>query len=575
MKKLILLPLFLLVSHAAFADEIDDILEYYDTSSPPKVSDIQTGSTWNCHRVTTHYPGNSGGAEDIKTALVFFQSPDGTFRNEGALSPNFEDRDSTNFKFRPDGEFEGTYYVIGALGAAKFHITRKQHLVGRLDFCNGACRNFGAMDCVVDPNVTKKEPRSNGPLDLSYSETGIRGTAPLPSNWGNLSDFVTLSDGSLLAGAYSRTPQNKYAVGITKYKIDGMLDSSFGSNGILSFDTNEVAWASPGFVGFRILPTLDGKFIVVSVRSVSRDSYYDESIAIARFLPNGVLDATYGKKGRTIVHLTKNGEAVINNAVDAIVQDNGQVTLLLEHGAWKDTNSRSTSLVQLDANGFLSNQFGNHGIAELSDKGTFTPAHLSSVDNHIIVMGERLNYGLIVHRILPDGSYDKSFGNLGTASAAIGYQYTRYSSQFSVTGDRDGKITVSIGFQNSSGVRSVGLIRMLSNGALDPSLGNGGIALPPISGKDNDQWTGTFSRTVIQPDGKILSTLQWIDQKAFTLVRQNPDGSSDSSFGEGGSVRSIFPKTSSALAPWLDPSGNIYVWGQYGDALGVAKYFNR
>src|SRR5687767_11533787 len=75
-------------------------------------------------------------------------------------------------------------------------------------------------------------------------------------------------------------------------------------------------------------------------------------------------------------------------------------------------------------------------------------------------------------------------------------------------------------------------------GDLDPTFGNGGIAAPDLG------QTFFVRDTLIQPDGKILSigTTPAVQanngsyNSPFMLVRHNPDGSLDSSFGSGGVV---------------------------------------
>ncbi len=72
---------------------------------------------------------------------------------------------------------------------------------------------------------------------------------------------------------------------------------------------------------------------------------------------------------------------------------------------------------------------------------------------------------------------------------------------------------------------------LLNAGALDPTFGNGAgyVATAMSSGIDR----GIF--TLIQPDGKIIGVGE-ANNNSAGLVRYNPDGSLDTSFGAGGKV---------------------------------------
>src|SRR6266481_137117 len=71
---------------------------------------------------------------------------------------------------------------------------------------------------------------------------------------------------------------------------------------------------------------------------------------------------------------------------------------------------------------------------------------------------------------------------------------------------------------------------LLDAGSLDPSFGVGGLVIPPFDlGRDVYQ-------EALQSDGKIVvagsySPNPWWN---FTVARYNPDGSPDTSFGQGG-----------------------------------------
>ena len=75
-------------------------------------------------------------------------------------------------------------------------------------------------------------------------------------------------------------------------------------------------------------------------------------------------------------------------------------------------------------------------------------------------------------------------------------------------------------------------------GDLDPTFGQGGIALVDYGGHDNGE------ALAVQPDGKILvgGKASFPGSDAVGVARLNPDGSLDTSFGHGGRISvHLFP----------------------------------
>jgi uncharacterized delta-60 repeat protein len=102
---------------------------------------------------------------------------------------------------------------------------------------------------------------------------------------------------------------------------------------------------------------------------------------------------------------------------------------------------------------------------------------------------------------------------------------------------------------------------LLSAGALDPTFGNGAgyVTTSPTSGAD-------LARDgLIQPDGKILAAGIVYTPKGedFGIVRYNPNGSLDTSFGSGGTALADFSsyygkKSSLSVLAAVDDSAALY-----------------
>lgn len=145
-------------------------------------------------------------------------------------------------------------------------------------------------------------------------------------------------------------------------------------------------------------------------------------------------------------------------------------------------------------------------------------------DDKIIVVGSFTGFsggsnGFGIARLNVNGSIDTSFNAGGTGISLVNYiAYTCAIQQ-------DGKILVGGQFGSYNGVNCASLIRLNSNGSIDPTFTFPNYAY---------SWV---SRVLIQPDGKIL--VEGLFGYAFTdptnrhLIRLNSNGTLDSTFTSG------------------------------------------
>ncbi|HRI22486.1 MAG TPA: delta-60 repeat domain-containing protein, partial [Panacibacter sp.] len=107
-------------------------------------------------------------------------------------------------------------------------------------------------------------------------------------------------------------------------------------------------------------------------------------------------------------------------------------------------------------------------------------------------------------------------------------------------------------------------------GILDNSFGDGGKVIGP-------NYYAYVYATAIQSDGKIIACGEggYGNQGGFLLIRYNPDGSVDPSFGDGGVVVTDFSgPIDEAYGVVVQPDGKILAAGQVGRNIdaGVIRY---
>src|SRR5262249_59327119 len=102
--------------------------------------------------------------------------------------------------------------------------------------------------------------------------------------------------------------------------------------------------------------------------------------------------------------------------------------------------------------------------------------------------------------------------------------------------------------------------RYNADGTLDTSFNHSGIVRTDFPGL-----AAVPSSVVIQPDGKIVvaggAFPLFTFLGNFEVVRYNPNGSLDTSFGNGGIVTTNFPQGSYAFDVALQPDGKVIAAG--------------
>jgi uncharacterized delta-60 repeat protein len=290
--------------------------------------------------------------------------------------------------------------------------------------------------------------------------------------------------------------------------------------------------------------------------------------SLVRFAPSGSLDPTFGSGGKALL---AGGASVANNGVLA---PDGKIVALVQ------VSDGQQELARFNTNGALDTSFGGSGVvglpaADLAGIDTLSQESLAvQSDGKIVVAAQSSNGGypnfnlpvdVLLLRYNVNGTLDTTFGTNGVVRA----QHRNDSPTPSgVAVDADGKIVVSV--QTVANGPQYLIERYNSNGTLDTSFGNQGIASSPIQ---KVQLTGQIQNDVLAPvilsDGKILvlSSAYNADRTAadIAMVRYNHDGSVDSSFGGTGTVTIDFKQYDEAKAVVLEADGKILVLGSSGD----------
>jgi uncharacterized delta-60 repeat protein len=197
-------------------------------------------------------------------------------------------------------------------------------------------------------------------------------------------------------------PDNKIVVADNRFNVarlnpDGSPDLSFGVDG----------WARADFTGafsYALAIQEDGKLVVAGGQQGIAQL---DTIALARFDANGVLDPGFGLGGKL-----RTGIGLNAGGLDVAIQPDGK--LLVAGVTFVDEAnlaSHDFALVRYDSDGSLDASFGNGGKVA-TDFGAYEIAYAIAVqpNGKIVIGGESLPGSLAFARYNPGGALDTTFG---------------------------------------------------------------------------------------------------------------------------------------------------------------------
>jgi uncharacterized delta-60 repeat protein len=245
----------------------------------------------------------------------------------------------------------------------------------------------------------------NGTLDQSFGNFGVD-YLDLGPGEDVISAMVLQDNGKILIAGYSQDSEYRNAPVIARLSETGILDSSFGSDGIATIPVIET---DNEFSAICIQS--DGK--ILAAGHISNGSSWF-SLLISRFDPDGVLDTVYGADG--IVNMNLN--SVDDEFFDMKLTEKDEAIL----SGFTVTQSDfyyHLLVMKFDTSGAVDLSFGNLGKVILGEVPyTFGDAMMLQTDGKILVAGctgqlQPDNNDWALWRLNTDGSLDNSFGNNG------------------------------------------------------------------------------------------------------------------------------------------------------------------
>ena len=305
--------------------------------------------------------------------------------------------------------------------------------------------------------------------------------------------------------------------------------------------------ASTGFVGGEsgtgVALQPDGKIIWVgSQGNPSFPAGGTFSFAVARFTANGTLDTSFGTGGQASVEFfapPMQGAQEFARAV--LVQPDGKI---LVAGSARQGQIRFApiqgALARFNANGTLDTSFGTGGKI-LSSSGGITALGLDAAGN-IFTLPTRAEFS-------PTGQADT-----GVTPAAITASSHGGSSVFLPSGQ--------FVQANTIGVAKHDVDVQVQRFNADGSIASASPAFDYSGAAGLDQAIDSAGAVAVQANGQaVAGGAHFLSTSPFGLARVNPDGTLDAGFGSGGVLTTTFNGDEAVGAVVIQPDGKIIAAG--------------
>ncbi|MDB5319908.1 MAG: hypothetical protein JWN40_1539 [Phycisphaerales bacterium] len=356
----------------------------------------------------------------------------------------------------------------------------------------------------------------DGTPDSSFGNDGaavIQGVGPL-------AQMLVQPDGKVLV----LTIGLRDGVGsLLRFDRDGTSDSTFGQDGrVALIDASANWWYQSGDLAL----TSDGRIIVA--QALTDPEGYADDVGIFQFTSTGHPDQSFGTDGLTRVRCPIDFYWV----GDIAIGGDGGISVLA--APW----TFAIYVVRTDSAGRPDSHLGSGGLTIVDD--STAPYHMFVLagDGDGLLSVDTAGYadGLVVHRLMTDGQPNRSFASEGVTVLDTGKPIALWAGIMQLEDQRVVFFCRRGGWSWSSST----IVEMNRDGSLDQNFGAGtGFVDLPHPGQ---YWEGVQMDAATDARGRIITATVlgtgygMNGPLQFQVLRFEPDGSLDLSFGSQASV---------------------------------------
>jgi uncharacterized delta-60 repeat protein len=302
----------------------------------------------------------------------------------------------------------------------------------------------GVSDASGSKDFALARYNANGTLDSGFGEGGLVSDQTRSLTADIIRGIALQPDGRIVVAGVTYgdvaalEPNGDFMV--ARYLPDGQKDLTFGVGGVMTTDFSDSSYDEP----YAVVLQPDGKIVLGGYTNAANGPgvlFGADQLALARYLPNGLRDPSFGQGGLVIFDGGSLDERIL---ALALAPDGSLIA-----GGYVNGERRSDLLIaRLRTDGTLEKGFGNrdNGLS-INDLGTNSERIASLViqpDGKIVAGGQTAvahNADFAVFRYDSHGLLDPTFGRSGVANFDFGGREDRIHA---VALQRDGKI-VAVG----------------------------------------------------------------------------------------------------------------------------------
>lgn len=429
--------------------------------------------------------------------------------------------DYAAFKFDAAGNADNSF---NGNGKTWLPFAANDYCAGSIVLNDGSILMGGYNDSTLLPNTAFIN--AAGIFNLSHGSNGIK-YLKINGTDERIYKLLKQSDHKIIAiGKISNALATINGTVLVRYKTDGSIDSSYGTDGIVSI-------GDPAFVFHSALLQSDDK-IILAGNKYAGGEFFENNIALMRLNNNGTIDVGFGFAGTVLLSSSiANG---YGNA--AAILDNGSIVV-----AGKDyVNFDNIVVFRVLNNGNLDNEFGSNGRTSInlgmkeSQVGSVAlrPGGKTLIGGYLIDQNGWSAFFCL--QLLANGSIDNTFADNGiykTAPAAVSF-----IELYSLLTAPDDKIILTGFVTNPSGITgSVAVVKLLSNGSTDNSFNGTGLNFYYKSLHNDSTYIFPYA-AALHPDSSLYITgeaYNLSDEQQSFIIRIKQNGSLDPTIAADGS----------------------------------------
>ncbi len=363
--------------------------------------------------------------------------------------------DFTLIRYNPDGSLDPGFGSGGKVFTDSGHNSDEAHAIAIQQ--DGKIILAGLGNIIDDFFLTRYN--RDGSLDTSFGNGGKVFT-DFFGNFDYAKAVVIQPDGKIIAGGQAiRTGLGVDVFALARYNPDGSLDTAFGNGGKV---TTSFFGAEDQINALALQP--DGKIVAAGIAIDSSNIPSTTNFALARYNRDGSLDASFGTGGRVTTHSFSYAQF----CTGVVIQPDGKI--IAAGGAVKGPIGDDFALARYLPDGRLDPTFGSGGLVttDFFQRDDYITGIVLQHNGKIVAAGTAdegfTDKSFAVARYNPDGSLDPSFGSSGKTTT----DFTGVDDQGrAIALQPDGKIVVAgdTAFRSFALVRYIGDAPHLSTSA--------------------------------------------------------------------------------------------------------------